>query len=169
MRLHVSSPVVSADIPACAKLGNLYGHSIYFPCISCDYQGVVCGCKPTKSPRKFLTRSWTRMRNPMLHNHPLSTSTTMTRPSSRQIEAMWTSWITAAATKAKRTKLQVIQWRNVGKSWRKKANVETDHHNPGKVFLVRLTRFPREVTKTQAANPKSSRSELRAPLQSQNK
>ena len=62
MRLHVSSPVVSADIPACAKLGNLYGHSIYFPCISCDYQGVVCGCKPTKgngeAPARWDNRSY---------------------------------------------------------------------------------------------------------------
>ena len=44
----VTSPLVSADVPACAKLGNLYGHSSYYPCVSCNYRGAVCGCKPLK-------------------------------------------------------------------------------------------------------------------------
>ena len=58
----VSSPLVSADVPACAKLGNLYGHSSYFPCVSCEYRGVVCGCKPTKrngsKPARWDNRSF---------------------------------------------------------------------------------------------------------------
>ena len=56
IRIHVSCPLVSADVPACAKLGNLYGHSSYFPCVSCEYQGVVCGCKPTKRNGKLPAR-----------------------------------------------------------------------------------------------------------------
>ena len=49
LRVFVTAPLVSADVPACAKLGNLYGHSSYFPCVSCNYKGVVCGCKRRKS------------------------------------------------------------------------------------------------------------------------
>ena len=60
--LFVSAPLVSADSPACAKLGNLYGHSSYFPCVACEYKGVVCGCKPSKkiplSPARWDNRSF---------------------------------------------------------------------------------------------------------------
>ena len=62
LRVFISAPVVSADVPACAKLGNLYGHSSYFPCISCEYQGVVCGCKQNKkdigAPARWDNRSF---------------------------------------------------------------------------------------------------------------
>ena len=60
--VHVTAPVVSADVPACAKLGNLYGHSSYFPCVSCEYKGAVCGCKPSKNnsaiPARWDNRSF---------------------------------------------------------------------------------------------------------------
>ena len=56
MQLFVTAPLVSADVPACAKLGNLYGHSSYFPCVSCDYKGAVCGCKPVKRNKTIPAR-----------------------------------------------------------------------------------------------------------------
>eukprot|EP00300_Choanocystis_sp_HF-7_P014016 c18539_g1_i1.p1 GENE.c18539_g1_i1~~c18539_g1_i1.p1 ORF type:complete len:559 (+),score=34.68 c18539_g1_i1:362-2038(+) len=43
--VHGSCVFVAADTPACAKLGAHVGHSGYRACISCGYQGRLCGCK----------------------------------------------------------------------------------------------------------------------------
>jgi hypothetical protein len=45
IRLHVACGPVSADVPACAKLGDHRGHSGFQPCIACNHMGCVCGCK----------------------------------------------------------------------------------------------------------------------------
>jgi len=45
IRVHLSCGPVSADVPACAKLGDHTGHSGFQPCISCNHTGSVCGCK----------------------------------------------------------------------------------------------------------------------------
>ena len=45
--VHVDSGPVSADVPACAKLGDHRGHGGFQPCISCNHTGSVCGCKST--------------------------------------------------------------------------------------------------------------------------
>ena len=68
IKVHVSAPIVSADVPACAKLGNLYGHSSYFPCVSCDYKGAVCGCKPRKNNAAAPARWNNRIRRGMVNS-----------------------------------------------------------------------------------------------------
>ena len=45
IRVHLSCGPVSADVPACAKLGDHRGHSGFQPCISCNHTGSVRGCK----------------------------------------------------------------------------------------------------------------------------
>jgi hypothetical protein len=52
IRVHVSCGPVSADVPACAKLGDHRGHGGFQPCISCNHTGSVCGCKskPDEEP-----------------------------------------------------------------------------------------------------------------------
>ena len=52
IRVHVSCGPVSADVPACAKLGDHRGHGGFQPCISCNHTGCVCGCKskPDEEP-----------------------------------------------------------------------------------------------------------------------
>jgi len=41
LRVHVSCGPVSADVPACAKLGDHRGHSGFQPCISCNHTGCL--------------------------------------------------------------------------------------------------------------------------------
>ena len=52
LRVHISCGPVSADVPACAKLGDHRGHSGFQPCISCNHTGCLCGCKskPDEAP-----------------------------------------------------------------------------------------------------------------------
>ena len=45
IRVHATCALVAADIPACAKLGNLIGHGSFRACTACYYKGCVCGCK----------------------------------------------------------------------------------------------------------------------------
>ena len=56
IRVHVSCGPVSADVPACAKLGDHRGHSGFQPCIACNHMGCVCGCK--SKPDEETTGRW---------------------------------------------------------------------------------------------------------------
>ena len=62
--IYVSASLVSADTPACARLGNHVGHGAYQSCISCNYMACVCGCKPnaqkqqTEIPARWNNRDY---------------------------------------------------------------------------------------------------------------
>ena len=78
--IYISSPLVSADVPACARLGNHVGHRAYFACIACDYKACVCGCKSDrKKGEQDLPARWdNRGYRPSMPEHALITGTERT-------------------------------------------------------------------------------------------